>query len=764
MISHRTAGELCRLLLILLVVSIPTTTQAQVQIKERVSIVPAPAVQNTIASGATEAEIVAPFTGTLKVKINYVDQLNSPIPPDAYFNIRLRGMDHTISVAQYTGYTEALSGLAHDYCNLLWAIPVTEFVRSFQQNVDSLYRLPGIVLGDTLLFSYHGNEAAGGEAATETDSTWDVHLSLRDPCLRSTVFPYGAANRIWCWLTVEIDPVVDMHCISIVLSPDHLAPGDTSVIVLNKLLDDGSTTPFPAEQRFDLSIESGTDYGVLVDPSSQSAGQSLAGVRQPVLFVATRSIDADSVAVQISVFESDGGASASRRSASQGAPVAAAGPTQKTSTQPSEKAARSNALQQMSGALGACSNIAQVNIIHEHTIMLGETKYYQAVYSDDGARLIIREHPGVGPGISEDIWGDSPVRGINPVLVPAVYWEKRKPTGEQLLPGLIRLVGRFLNTKDASSYSVRLTATTRNGITGSLDIKVTRPVHLGATGYRGTDVRGSTFDLDSLVIGLSGETGILPQYLKAMVAQETQHKFAASYRYEPFTDMRIQARAGSRFKNSIYTIKSESELGDPRAPTDHRYVYVAWGKLDGYPGFQKIWDFYQEHPRVYSVSVYDSQFTPTWAKFWIQAKEELEEKGVADPTEQVLNDSADARFYRHMRFEWKGGMENKIAQTRIAASYGFLQLMYTSAVLSPVDYPAEDAAHRPEDLNELAAGFHFGARHFLGNLRDAARGGFDISNWSIGLEAVYAKALKLYNGSSDYAKTVGDSASSYLPR
>jgi hypothetical protein len=229
MTSRRILGELCLFVCVLAIFAGETTALAQVRIKERVEILPAPmSPDNRTLTEPTGAEMITSAGGVLKVKVNYLTSLNSPIPTDAHISIHVHDTTYTIPVSEYAGETAENAGAASDYCNLIFWLPVTEYVRSFREGMDSLYQLSGIEAGDTIVFTYDGGVVAGGVAEMDTDSTWDVYLSQRDDCLHSIAFPHGAFDRVWCWLTATISSVdgsVDHFAVRIV--PDTLSEKDT---------------------------------------------------------------------------------------------------------------------------------------------------------------------------------------------------------------------------------------------------------------------------------------------------------------------------------------------------------------------------------------------------------------------------------------------------------------------------------------------------------------------------------------------------------
>jgi hypothetical protein len=290
-----------------------------------------------------------------------------------------------------------------------------------------------------------------------------------------------------------------------------IAQGETVQVSIRRRNSDGTLTAFPAEQRFDVRLWDGSQYGSLVDMNSGLSGTEMTGITQPLLFVASQSLDVDSIEVTLTAYLSYSTSSIALKKKGCSLPPKLL-------------------------IAGGCNPWASVWLKPKYEILLGETKYYRAkVDPNDGSHLLIAESsmPVMGDGIPSDVWGESPVAAV-PIDRPGVYWEKEKPlpNGAGLEPlGLIRLVGRYWSPDFPTKVS--LTASS-NGATGTIEIEVKKPNKLGDTNPKITDVSGKSLNLDSLIIIYAGANGIPPQLIKGQIEQETH--FIPSWRYEPFQD------------------------------------------------------------------------------------------------------------------------------------------------------------------------------------------------------------------------------------
>jgi hypothetical protein len=214
-------------------------------------------------------------------------------------------------------------------------------------------------------------------------------------------------------------------------------------------------------------------------------------------------------------------------------------------------------------------------------------------------------------------------------------------------------------------------------------------------------------------------------------------------------------------------VLSETDKGTPDIPTDHKNVRDASKAHVSYPGYSKVWDFYWNHVNFYDLSNYpNSEFEKQWMaerKNFLADVLKKAESELTSADRQVASDTANARFFRWIRYTCNGGMENMIAQTRICASYGLLQLVYYGAT----EYPSNSAQYRPEDINDHPVGFEYGVMHLVGkfNLKSVLNRHFADPTWSAGLEKEYKKAVGLYNGQGDkYANDVISRVPLFLPK
>jgi len=430
-------------------------------------------------------------------------------------------------------------------------------------------------------------------------------------------------------------------------------------------------------------------------------------------------------------------------------------------------------------------------------ILLGETKFFQVDSTQEG-KLRIKEVPdslketGLPGRIADNsIWGTTPLSVLRDADTSAyrvgLYWDFKwatirtdtlEPIMNNLPDGLIRVIGRYW-TRDSLSQ-VKLQAQYQ-GKSEDVVIEVKRPNQLGTTNHTVTGptvLNGvdSTWNLDSLIIEVAGREGILPQIVKGIIRKESIN-FHPSYRYEPFTDLMIIQQLGGSFDStSRYWIRSESNLGDPTIP-QHNNIRIAIGP-DGqviqYPGYRTVWDYYSEYDSsLYTRRWYQSQ-EDQWKTFFEQFRDSLRDSGldmvVAMAQSQPL---ADERYRLWLRNEIGGlGMVGTIAQTRIAASYGLMQLTYFGGAVPRrqfitwgYNYPNNDASFLPEYINIPRNGLRYGVLHLKGWLRLALGGAlFTENTWSQGLEYSYWWGLKGYNGSKTYPNPVFGHANIYPPK
>ena len=271
-----------------------------------------------------------------------------------------------------------------------------------------------------------------------------------------------------------------------------------------------------------------------------------------------------------------------------------------------------------------------------------------------------------------------------------VYWEKSKPIYgsnpvQTLETGLIRIIGRYW-TKD-STYIVKL-MTKKNNLENSINLKIKKPTDLvtGQPNYTYSltqDVKGAPLNIDSLCIIYGGSYGIPPQVIKGQMYHEADthnHRINPTYRYEPFKNLEYQGNSTNNrnyfgTQNNFVITETSMGNGDP-IPNTHTNI-----KPIDYPRdpihiniflANNIWQYVQRRSRrvFYSnpvASKMNSYLTKRYDIYVLQ------------------NPNNDQNFDRAVRdlaikCETGGFSElNRIAQTRIMSSYGFLQQTFYNA-------------------------------------------------------------------------------------
>ena len=127
-------------------------------------------------------------------------------------------------------------------------------------------------------------------------------------------------------------------------------------------------------------------------------------------------------------------------------------------------------------------------------------------------------------------------------------------------------------------------------------------------------------------------------------------------------------------------------------------------------------------------------------------------------------DTANARWAWFLYSDWNGGLINTIAQTRIASSYGLLQIMYST---SATDEGYSESV-LPEYLNVNVVSFPMCIKRQKRLLRSAlGRNGNSESgyNWSIGYDQAFLSLLyPQWNSTQGYTVEVLQNSQKYLPQ
>jgi hypothetical protein len=424
-------------------------------------------------------------------------------------------------------------------------------------------------------------------------------------------------------------------------------------------------------------------------------------------------------------------------------------------------------------------------VLTKNEILLGETKYYYVANVD--GRPKIRETTSTS--VPEDLmpgfeWGDDPVEVIeresNSGKRLGVYWERGKPipNGSGILPdALIRLVGRYWHAD--SLYKVRLSASDSYGETVSAVIEVKKPgkLHDPRVFNKPYDmtwnIRNELLNIDSLCIDYGGRIGIPPQVIKAQMFQEsdkTGDRFNPSYRYEPWADYRFADPKTNEYwkdyKKQPFWVTGEppKPMGEGEdIPLDHQNIKPV---------------YYPTNP----ISIADYAIA-NWEKYWnsrelqvvrSRALTDLWQESFVDYFIQSLifpsrpplllpDQLATLDIHQYIRSRY-----TDYAQTRKAASYGLIQMLYTTALVQGYNKGKTiSASQAPEELNDEIVEMPFYEAFTEKNLRMEFGGEYAVvpsANWSKGWEKTWMNSFKRYNSDPGYGPSVFNHARKFSPQ
>ncbi|MDD8017946.1 MAG: hypothetical protein PHP42_06205 [Bacteroidota bacterium] len=427
----------------------------------------------------------------------------------------------------------------------------------------------------------------------------------------------------------------------------------------------------------------------------------------------------------------------------------------------------------------------------EKTILLGESKFFY-LQQDVNGELILKETSAPTSDALNPT--EFTLTAITPSDTLAVYYEYKKPlytgntfTGMGPLPkGYIRLIGRYWTVTD--DYKVQLTAT-YSGKTQSVYVKVKKPGLLGNKHNTIDDVKSQPFNLDELLITYGGKHGILPQMIKGQIEQETIPIFTPSYRYEPFSDLAIQLDSEKNmqyFKSTLPFIVSinPNSMGGS-FPTGHINVTpIPYPKipimLADYLAnhFSEYVDLDQK--KVIGIKEQTKKLTEELNNLYLHFVKKYDSKKISE--RQITIKARDSLALELQQDSTLRKSFNQASQTRVVASYGFIQMMYTTAVVDKFEetgnlygnagttYMKRDSSsQQPELLNEYAFAFPQYVDFTLKNLRSALKKKklqtLPENNWDDGFEKVWCKTFQLHNKwRKNYGNEVISKSVNYEPR
>jgi hypothetical protein len=539
----------------------------------------------------------------------------------------------------------------------------------------------------------------------------------------------------------------------VTISPSEISTGEIAKVTAT--LDwPGSGSIFPT---WEAGIISGEDYGMLLTDTAWwgTVGKYFQFIDIPFWFMAADSIDSDSVMVEIRVGAELTmlasvlpGGSGEQETDSEVVKGNIVGSSSKTSGRRPVSQSTSK-----SGSRSASSiedefryrnyGVAWVKVKKkEHSILLGETKYYQATKDpqmDD--KIVFKELKKTSEAGEQEFSSVDFAVDIAQGDKLGVYWEKKDEQGDPLRADVIRLVGRYW--EDGKTRKAKLSASAE-GSTGSMEIEVKKPENLGTTPIQGDeDAYGKPQNVDNLVIQLAGKYGIPPQYLKGQIERESS--FWPAYRYEPFVDVNGQRE----FSQTIYNrfrITSTDHLGTVDVPA-HSNAHPPYLKYVG-----TVWDYLYAHSSSINPDV--NFLDPTDIYPAVNRNGMLVwYSGPAERWQNIFSavinyggalDQAYAEANNWLEEIYADGNMDNLAQTRMASSYGLFQILYPTAK-SKENYTVEDD-HPPEKLNESQIGPTYAVPFLLKQVQIVLKKNSDgDSNWSQGYEETFRWAFSYYH-------------------
>lgn len=330
---------------------------------------------------------------------------------------------------------------------------------------------------------------------------------------------------------------------------------------------------------------------------------------------------------------------------------------------------------------------------------------------------------------------------------------------------------------------MKLKASSGNRL-GALEIKVVRPNRLGNKYAKARDVFDQVINVDSLIIANAGKYGIPPQLLKAHISGEVYTKdfgagvgegFTPGYLYEPFTvewwlrDDEDDYILKKEWKDNSFSVSSGS-MGSGGAVPAHLHT-----EKQTYPSNPvTIWKMVNKYSSISGSSppgewnsYYKKKDTSSRLHFYYSQPREVyediigavREKNKDLEVEEIYSQANDS-LVAYLKSDWRGGLDSLYAQTRIASSYGYFQVLYTTGILSiksgGANYPRTEL---PEKLNEVETNFRIAMVKYNELLNENAD-----SNWEKGYEQVWSELVSNWNSKSEYSSSIYKNIKNFLPQ
>ena len=625
-------------------------------------------------------------------------------PTDVTFNIE---------IIEGQQYGSIKSGLTGDISTSFTSIPFSE-----------LY-----------IYTYRAN-------GVQPDSTTTVRIrhSSSDADITPVEFSFIVKRN-------SIPPPSEGGSIYVKMNKEVVFPGDTVNVQLLRVDEVGDTTEFLPMQSFRVDLAEGSEYGTVLDIQTGDTSDTFTEIGNMFKVIVNNQITPEQAKIII-VAEAD--------LLIWSRPVSINNKDQeKENEHSSGKVDDGGGITPDIIIIGDhIVGVGEITIVKDEPaeIMLGETKYYGVKQKTENANVteikieeikVSENATPVFPTLSgswswikdSNIWSGRPInietKGQSPIFYDkfsATIYDSgttTPPTIQDLPEGMIRVIGRYLGKTPDNKVKL-FTTQYQNSFTDTLEIQVIRPKKLGDNtlsilGPTKVDYVDSTYNnIDSLVVDMAGQLGIPPQFLMGIVEQESPN--GLGYRYEPFSDIRERKEFRSLYPTHRYWIESETNLGDPAIP-HHNNIEDALGPIDNYPGYTTVWTIFNEKNEggMYTLNVYhwyrDDYWDPYQKYYYKKLKNDGLDTLIAMDSSRVL---ADTSYVIFLRDSIEGiGMKGTIAQTRIFASYGFMQLVYSSAITTPFNYnyPNNDPDFLPEYIMIPTINISYASKHLLAKLR-----------------------------------------------
>ncbi|MBL1212893.1 MAG: hypothetical protein HND52_06010 [Ignavibacteriae bacterium] len=638
---------------------------------------------------------------------------------------------------------------------------------------------------------------------------------IENPAIEFIIIPSEGGEEIFGIGKAEIKKPAVFYIKANFTEPEFEV-GDTLDVIVKKVDEFGNESSFADSTDFEVGIVEGCDIGNILKPDGEE-GQYFLSMKMPIKFIVADSLETDStkVILRVGIESTDDTTYLPYSEFLQNNKMTEKANSQKTKSNKNDGASfaedditfQSCSIQDfMTDAI----DTPEAELVEIIEIMLGETKYFGLQMKGEGTSAEykiceVETEYGNAPVFPEDadgwiwqktktVWGDDPAEVVDEGGASGVYWEKKYPLFngksfkkmENLNDGLIRVIGRYWEEGKEANYKVKLTAND-GAHYKTIIVKVVKPNDLlsddESISYKwAKDIRNDDLNIDDFLIENGGKHGILPQLLKGQIFQEAireNDKFWPSYRYEPWQDIRFRNQKNQ--DNVEYYLKQPYwvdangmglESGGEPVPIEHQNIRPILNYSTSTP--------YPNNPMKIGEYVSDN-----WAQYYVGSSSSLNRKfskhPLYGPNEvQVIwnylskyygkRDNKTDAIFQSEYFVKQFLKDNYIefAQTRKASSYGYFQMLYTTAITGKFKYPRRlGNSPAPEKLSDHEIAKEYVMNHLLQNVNIKLRGkneSYSDNDWTDGFEKIWLESYRLYNGADDYAESIIRNSKKFSPK